>query len=54
MRVLNYVFEQEALRAPQPVWTVLEQRKSAAHGGIGSTDRPARTEPLCRLSYPRS
>jgi hypothetical protein len=34
---------------PEPVWTGAE---NLAHTGIRSPDRPARSNPLYRLSYP--
>jgi hypothetical protein len=40
---------EEAGWAPEPVWTGAE---NLAHTGIRSTDRPARSESLYRLSYP--
>jgi hypothetical protein len=40
---------QEAGWAPGPVWTAAENLSPT---GIRSPDRPARSELLCRLSYP--
>ena len=40
---------QEAGWAPGPVWTGAE---NLAHTGIRSSDRPARSQSLYRLSYP--
>ena len=40
---------QKAGWSPEPVWTGAENFAST---GIASPDRPARSESLCRLSYP--
>jgi hypothetical protein len=40
---------QEAGQAPGPVWMGAE---NLAPSGIRSSDRPARSESLCRLRYP--
>ena len=38
--------------APEPVWTVLANRRSLVPTGTGSTDRPACSLSLHRLRYP--
>jgi hypothetical protein len=45
----QYLFSQEAMWAPEPVWTGI---KSFVPAGIRSPNRPLFSESLCRLSYP--
>jgi hypothetical protein len=45
---------QKDVSTPEPVWMVLEKRKSLALAGIRTPDRPARSESLYRLRVPGS
>ena len=45
---------QKPIWTPEPVWMVLEKRKSLVLAGIRTPDRPARSESSFRLRFPSS